>query len=270
MEDEVVADTTVQSAYDRIANPDKVQEIVEKATETPPTDDLADLRAQVGKIPDVLKQLNDVNGRYGRLTQRFEEMQARKATPDNGAASAAETLDVEEMLKGIKDDFGEDGSLYPSLKTAFSKLASQKSIAPEDVKKMLLDEIAANKQAEVDSAMAQLTEARPTWTEDRATPEFKEWKDGLTAKERARLDRSKDPEFVVDRFDDFDAWKAKKASQVVGKAIQDAKKQDHAPSKRLANAVLPTNGTKPKVLGEEDKSSQIRAAYERVAGARLR
>lgn len=270
---------SIQAGYDRIANPEKVQEEkqkeadVELATETPPEiDPLADIRSEMARIPDVLKQLNDVNGRYGRLTQRFEELQKRIAAPTHGATTESAVADVEDMLKGIKDEFGEDG-LYTSLKSAFSKLAAGKSIDPGAIEKMVTEKIAATKQAETETAMNLLTEAHPTWQEDRETPEFKAWMESLPVKERKRFERSEDPFYVADKLDDFKAWKEKKAAPTPKEDTPTpvvAPKTEHAPSKRLTNAVLPTTGAKPKTAGEDDKASSIRAGYERVAGARMR
>lgn len=269
---------SIQAGYDRIANPEKVQDVPPKeepaasTAETPaaeapaePALDGEQIRSALARIPELEKQLRDAGGRYGGLKKTLDELQQRLAAP-----GTAGTADVEDMLKDIKEEFGEEG-LYTSLKSAFSKLAAGKSIDPEAVQKMVSDQIAATKQAEEEEAIALLTEAHPTWTEDRKIPEFKEWRESLPAKERARFDRSKDPFYVADKLDDFKAWKEKKVpppAKEDPKPVVPASKTVHLPSKRLTAAVLPTNGTKPKPAGEDDKATSIRAGYERVAGAR--
>ena len=274
---------SIQAGYDRIANPEKVQEAPPlkevsaaptaetPAAETPaePAFDSEQIRAvmaQVARIPELEKQLRDAGGRYGGLKKSLDELQQRMAAPGNSG-----TADVEDMLKDIKEEFGEEG-LYTSLKSAFSKLAAGKSVDPDAVQKMVSEQIAATKQAETEEAMAVLTEAHPTWTEDRKTPEFKEWRESLPAKERARFDRSQDPFYVADKLDDFKAWKEKKATPAPAKEETPVvtTKTVNAPSKRLTAAVLPTNGTKPKPAGEDNAKESIRAGYERVAGARMR
>lgn len=272
---------SIQAGYDRIAHPEKVQEapqekVIEATTaetpaaETPDepafnSEQIKSVMAQVARIPELEKQLRDAGGRYGGLKKSLDELQQRMAAPGNSG-----TADVEDMLKDIKEEFGEEG-LYTSLKSAFSKLAAGKSVDPDAVQKMVSEQIAATKQAETEEAMAVLTEAHPTWTEDRKTPEFKEWRESLPAKERARLDRSQDPFYVADKLDDFKAWKEKK---VPPPTKEDppvvTTKTVHVPSKRLTAAVLPTNGTKPKPAGEDNAKESIRAGYERVAGARMR
>lgn len=276
----------VRSAYDRIANPDKVQEpkpapvvdqpkveIEEPTAEVPPepaytNDQIKDVIAQVSRIPELEKQLRDAGGRYGALKQSLEQLQQKISAPATG-----EPIDVEEMLKEIKDDFGEEG-LYKSLKAAFSKVVAGKSIDPETVGKIVLERIEETKKAEEAAAIAELTDAHPTWMEDRKTPEFKEWMSSLPEKQRKRFERSNDPYYVADVLDGFAEWKKKKVAPtpapVPTPAPAKAEEPEHVPSKRLTNAVMPTNGTKPKAKGEDDKASQVRAAYEKVAGARMR
>lgn len=277
---------SIQAGYDRIANPEKAQEDPPKkeepaaptaeappAAETPAepafdNEQIKAVMAQVSRIPELEKQLRDAGGRYGGLKKSLDELQQRMAAPGSTG-----TADVEDMLKDIKEEFGEDG-LYTSLKSAFSKLAAGKSIDPGAVQKMVSDQIAAIRQAEEEEAIEVLTDAHPTWTEDRGTPDFKEWVDSLSAKDRNRFFRSKDPFYVADKLDDFKEWKAKKVTPPAAKEDPPAPvvtpKTEHAPSKRLTNAVLPTNGAKPKPAGEDNAKESIRAGYERVAGARMR
>lgn len=275
---------SIQAGYDRIANPEKVQEElppkkeepVAPTAEAPPaaetpaepafdSEQIKAVMAQVSRIPELEKQLRDAGGRYGGLKKTLDELQQRMAAPGTSG-----TADVEDMLKDIKEEFGEEG-LYQSLKTAFSKLAAGKSIDPGAVEKIVAEKIAAAKQAETEAAMELLTEAHPTWQQDRETPEFKEWMESLPAKERTRFTRSEDPFYVADKLDDFNAWKEKKAAPPPKEdppAPVVTAKTEHAPSKRLTNAVLPTNGAKPKPAGEDNAKESIRAGYERVAGAR--
>lgn len=271
---------SIQAGYDRIANPEKAQDAPKDepaaptaetpAAETPAepafdSEQIKAVMAQVARIPELEKQLRDAGGRYGGLKKSLDELQQRMAAPGNSG-----TADVEDMLKDIKEEFGEEG-LYTSLKSAFSKLAAGKSVDPDAVQKMVSEQIAATKQAETEEAMALLTEVHPTWTEDRKTPEFKEWRESLPAKERARFDRSQDPFYVADKLDDFKAWKEKKAAPPTKEETPVVTtKTVNAPSKRLTAAVLPTNGTKPKPAGEDNAKESIRAGYERVAGARMR
>ena len=272
---EVATETSsaVQAAYDRIANPGKVQEevkeaVIESTAETPPDsvltpDDIKELRAQVARIPELEKRLRDDGGRYGALKQSLEQVQQRIADQKEATGSAA---NVDEILADIKEKFGED-ELYTGLKSAFSKLAANnRGIDPGEVEKIVSSKISEAKQAQFKEAVDQLTEAHPTWMQDRETPEFNEWRDSLPAKVRDRLSKSEDPEYVSDKLHEFVEWKAKKVATPEPKEeVKPAVKA--APSKRLIGAVLPTNGTKPKVTGE-DRQAQIRAAYERVAGNR--
>ena len=270
---------SIQAVYDRIANPEKVQEAPKDepaaptaelpAAETPKepafdSEQIKTVMAQVARIPELEKQLRDAGGRYGGLKKSLDELQQRMAAPGN-----AGTADVEDMLKDIKEEFGEDG-LYTSLKSAFSKVVAGRSIDPDSIKKMVLEQVEATRQAEIETAMAQLTEAHPTWQEDRQTPEFKAWMETMPVKERNRFSRSNDPFYVADKLDEFKEWKAKPPAAVEDPKPVVAPKTERVPSKRLSNAVLPTNGSKPKPAGEDNAKESIRAGYERVAGARMR
>ena len=174
-------------------------------------------------------------------------------------------VDVEEMLAGIKDDFGDDSSVYLSLKNAFSKITtSQAVLDPSVIENIVAEKVEAAKKADLAEAMTLLTDAHPTWMEDRKTPEFQEWRNSLSERERSKFNRSKDPDYVASKLDDFVEWKKVKA------ATPPPPKREQQPSKRLTLAVMPTNGTKPKTSGESDPKASIRAGYERVAGARMR
>lgn len=280
---------SIQAGYDRIANPDKaqeepkseqvkIQEPVEEATaETAASskstsapeftnDQIQEVMATLARIPKLEKQLNDTGGRYGALKQSLEQLQQRMAAPAVG-----EPVDVESMLKDIKDEFGDDGLLYQTLKAAFSKVLAGRQVDSGAIEKVVSEKIAAAKQAEFDTALEQLTEAHPNWRQDRETPEFKDWVASLPDKVRNRFMRSTDPDFVAEKLDEFNEWKAKKkALPAQEKEPPVPAKKEAEPSKRLLKAVLPTNGTKPKATGEDNAAASIRAGYERVAKARMR
>lgn len=271
------ASETVQAAYDRIANPGKVQEEVKEpvtpTAETPPEsvlthDEIKSLKAQVARIPDLEKRLRDEGGRYGALKQSLDQIQQRIA--DKKEQSGPD-VSLEEALADIKKDFGDDNELYTGLKSAFTKMANSRGgIDPEAVEKLVASKISEAKQVEYNSAIERLTEAHPTWQQDRESPELKAWTDSLSVKERNKFYQSNDPDFVADRLDVFAEWKEKKAATPEPKpeVKQEAKPETKpGPSKRLTSAVLPTNGTKPKATGD-DRQAQIKAAYERVAGNR--
>lgn len=255
----------IQRGYEAVANPEKAHdEALAQTVETPPdSPELIELRAQVGKIPDVLKQLRDVNGRYGSLTQQFEQLQTRLANPAQTQRAASETaVDVEELLKEVKESFGDD-DLYQGLKSAFSKLPAHKAMDSEIVGSIVKEAIAAERRAEFDSALTQVTERHPDFYEVKASPEFKAWTDTLSVRERAILNRSEDPEYISAVFDEFKSWKPT--------APAAEKPAPHQKSKsRLEAAVLPTDGTKPPQKGEPNPKDSIRAGYERIAGARMR
>lgn len=268
--EETAAD--VQLAYDRVANPEKVQaeqdvvkEVEEKATETPPEepqpeapDELADLR----------KRLDDVNGRYGRLSQRLEETMTKLATPAKTQSAAdASVVDVEDMLKDVKEAFGDD-ELYTSLKSAFSKvLANKGSVDPDSINKLVANRLAAERSEERDSSLKYIVGdsdnpgRHPDFFEAKAKPEFTAWKKTLPAGERSLFSQSEDPVYVADMMDEFKAW--------VKAENQKATTSHQKSRSRIEAAVLPTSGTRATAKGEPVASEQVRAAYERIAGKRI-
>lgn len=265
---------TVQAAYDRVANPGKVQEevteeIIVPTAETPPgpaltADEIKELKAQVARIPDLEKRLRDDGGRYGALKQMLDQIQQRFA--DKKEQSGAD-FNVDDVLADIKEEFGEDG-LYQGLKSAFSKMANGRSVDPDAIEKIVARKISEAKQAERSAAFERLTEAHPEWDQIRVSPELEEWTQTLSPKEREKFRKSDDPDYVAGRLDVFAEWKAKKPTTPPPEAKPEPKPEPKpGPSKRLASAVLPTTGTKPKAVGD-DKQAQINAAYNRVAGNR--
>lgn len=260
----------IQRGYDAVANPEKAHEeaIEPTATETPPENqELVELRAQLGKIPGVLKQLDDVNGRYGRLTQRFEELQTRLATPATTQHAANETaVDVEEMLKEVKESFG-DEELYQGLKSAFSKMAANKGVDAESVGALVKERLVSERKAEFDSALTQVTERHPDFYEAKGSLEFKSWTQTLSARDRSMLSRSEDPDYIIEMMDEFKSWHTAEAEKQAEKPAPSIHQKNKS---RLEAAVLPTDGTKPPTKGEPDPKASIRAGYERVAGARMR
>jgi hypothetical protein len=260
--------SAVQAAYDRVANPDKEPvEVVQesKTAETPPepiltNDQAKDLLEKVQRIPGLEKQLRDAGGRYGSLKQQLDEIQGRLKTQTTEAESVANVADAKELLADLRGEFPE---LADKMEGAFSKILASKSGG--DVDKLVSERIQAVKQTEHQEAANILSEAHPDLKEVLDTPEYAEWKATLSERTRKRLDNSYDPFYVADMLDQHKEWLASKTKQ----PSAPAKKEEAQPSKRLAAAVMPTNGTKQAPKGEPDTKASIRAGYERAAGKRL-
>lgn len=263
-----VNEEEVRSAYDRIANPNKAEEVeVAPTVETPPeaaftAEQGRDLVAQVSRIPELEKRLRDDGGRYGALKQQMEQLQQRLATSSTASETATNTADASELLADLRDEFPE---LADKLQGAFSKVMSSRGgqFDPSGIDKIVSERLQAERQAQQDEALQQLSEAHPDWVEVREKPEFKEWKESLPDRVRVRFEKSQDPFYVAEMLDKHKDWLTSKTKQEIPKAPTPAQ-----PSKRLANAVLPTNGTRQAPKGEPDAKESIRAGYERVAGAR--
>lgn len=254
--------------YERIANPDKEPEPIKEEVKPEPEPshepepvidprekELQELREKVARIPEITKRLDDVNGRYGRLTQRFEEIQQKLATPQSAAPHPA--ANTEDLLKDLENEFPE---LAQRLKPAFSAL-SRPSVNEAEIKKALIDEIRAEEQVktqrEIEEARQALQEAHPDYVQDIQSQEWKEWLGTLSDRQRKRIDKSNDPYFAAEQLDAFKSWR-------------ESKTQNTAPQKtnRLAAAVVPTSGAKAPPKSEPSPSEKFRAAYLRTMNSR--
>lgn len=290
---EVIDTTAAQKAYERVTNPDKPDEpVVEKpakveveeveeeavvqATETPPENN---------EIAELRKRLDDVNGRYGRLSQKLEDTLSKLATPAKTQSAANEkAVDVEDMLAEVKEAFGED-DLYKSLKSAFSKaLSNNRGVDPEAIEKIVADRIAQADKAREESAATVLSELHSDYKDvlfakdDQGNiltgkdgipigkPEYFEWQKTLSPTAVRRLKTSTDPYFAAEMLDQFKAWdKTRKEAEKAEVNKPDPQKN----KERLNKAVLPTSGTKAPAKMEPSAKEIAQAAYERVAGKRL-
>jgi len=261
--------SAVQAAYDRVANPDKepVDVVQESQTaEEPPepiltNDQAKDLLEKVQRIPGLEKQLRDAGGRYGSLKQQIDEIQGRLKTQTTEAETVANVADAKELLADLRGEFPE---LADKMEGVISKVIASKSGG--DVDKLVSERIQAAKQAEIQGALEILSEAHPDWKEVRDTTEYAEWKKTLPERTLKRFDNSTDPYYVAEMLDQHKEWLISKTQKP---SAPSAKKEEAQPSKRLAAAVMPTNGTKQAIKGEPDAKAIRQAAYDKIAGKRM-
>ncbi|EKD97508.1 MAG: hypothetical protein ACD_23C00889G0004 [uncultured bacterium] len=258
-------ETAEQAAYDAargIEQPaeqpatETLPEVMEEVVEADTPDEMAELRNQVGRIPNLLKRLDDVNGRYGRLSQRIEEMQQR-VVAESTSNVASTSADAGELLKDLRDEFPE---LADKLEGAFSKVMANKGgVDPAELNRILSEQYQVKRQeerqVEVEQAKSQLTEAHPGWQEVINTPRYAEWRTTLPPRVNARITSSQDPFFAAEMLDQHKDW-----------LISKTKKQPAEPSRRLANAVMPS-GTRIIPQGSQQSEQE---AYDAERAARRR
>lgn len=290
----VESSDSFRKGYASIANPEQVEvekktevkpeseqteiktEVEQQAAETPPEkdqsqvekedkqDELAELRAQASRIPDLQKQLMDVNGRYGRLAQKVDGvLQKLSAPPDKGGTND-KSVDAESLLAEMKDQFPE---LAESLSPAFKKLLEARSgVDGDTVTKTVTESLTTAEKKRRDEAIEALTEEHPDWMTLRESDEFSTWKAALPKRVQARMDKSEDPFYLADKFDEFKEWAAKKKEEAQATQTNSSKPETKS---RLEAAVLPTNGTKPAPRGEPSPSESFRNGYKRIASSRI-
>lgn len=291
--DEVSTETTatatedaadaIRRGYEKVSEPDKVQEPeakVEPTTteepaaqteETPPAingEQLKDLMARVERIPELEKRLRDEGGRYGALKQSLEQLQQKIAESTTTREVAANTADAKELLAELRDEFPE---LADKLEGAFSKVMSSKGgIDQETLTKAVAEARAAEVRAETEELEAQLDEIHPGWEHItgsqakgiKASEKFSEWIGTLLKRDLRRLSISRDPFYIAEMIEKHNEWLANHDPKA-------KEKEPTQPSKRLADAVLPTTGAKVATQKTIDPKASIRAGYERVAGKRI-
>lgn len=258
-ESEVTTEVTAEQAAfnavfaeapaDPVETPSEETEQVETATETPPSDELTDLRAKVERIPDLLKRIDDVNGRYGRVVQQVKELQDKIATAATPAAAKIAAADASEYLKEMDAEGFED--LAKLIRPSLAKMIDEnKGIAKTEVSQITRQELEAARNAEssarVEKAQAVLTEAHPDWAEVRRTDEFKAWLDTLAPRARNQFLSSDDPYYVADRLDDFKAHRS---------ATQKAADEKQNKQRRIERAIQP-DGTRSPPKGNAGMSEQ--------------
>lgn len=274
-------DAEEQAAYDAARGVaqevEQKEEVVEQqaeetvATETPQTepeaakDELTELRSQVEKMGDVFKRLDDVNGRYGRLSQRVEEMQQKIVAAPHTAEGVA---DAKELMKEMQDDFPE---LAAPLERVFAKvLATKGGIDHGGIDKLVSDRLAAERDAarvaNDEQSFKQIIEFHPDFAETVNLPKFAEWKETLSPRLRARLETSTDPFFVADQVDAFKEWN-KEQPQAQDQTTQQTKPANQANKKRLADAVMPKGTNAPlsaTQISEQEAYDKARAEARRI------
>lgn len=279
------ASDAIRRGYEKVAEPDKVQEQQTEAEpevkaaepavqteETPPAnnDQLKELMARVERIPELEKRLRDEGGRYGALKQSLEQLQQKIAEATTTREVAANTADAKELMKDLRDEFPE---LADKLEGAFSKVMSSKGgIDQETLTKAVAEARAAEVKAETEALEAQLDEILPGWEQVtgslargiQGSAKFAEWIGTLPKREASRLSVSRDPFYIAEMIEKHNEWLANPDSKAKEKETAPA-----APSKRLTDAVLPTTGQRVATQKAVDPKASIRAGYERVAGKRF-
>mgnify|MGYP001597613620 FL=1 len=242
---------------DENSNQDDEQEVKQdkeddKATETPP-------KVEADPVADLRKRLDDVNGRYGRLAQRFEELQSKIA--NDASTTKAEVDSAKQESEHILKVFEEDG--YDDLGKTMAKVLSNR-----------LPDIGAEVDQRVNSVLSQrewkdkadrmnaLTEYHPDWMEARETPEFKTWVSELPERVRRRFVASEDPAYVADKLDEFKDWKKAK-EQPPENSEQQPVNDGQQRQRRVERAVQPDGQrAAPKRTEAMDEEAAFNAVFK--------
>lgn len=258
-----IIDSEIRKGYDSIANPENPVDDELPTVETPPepiltSEQAQSLITQVSRIPELEKRLRDEGGRYGALKQQIDQLNQRMTTTSTKTENEVNSSDASELLSDLREEFPE---LADKLQGAFSRVMATKggAINQGDVDQIVSARMQIEKQAEIEKAKSSLSEAHPDWKQVIEKPEYADWIKTLPPRMTARIASSIDPFFAAEMLDQHKEWLISKTKRQQAKPVE--------PSRRLANAVMP-NGTSSAPQGEPDKKAAIRAAYDRVAGAR--
>lgn len=248
--DSMFAQSAEKQAEERVSE----LETPPEAEETP--DPLAELRGQAGRIPELEKQLQDVNGRYGRLTQKLTEIQQRMATSATSGAAAKASADADALLKEIEGEFEDYPEFQAKLKTAFSKVINAGKVPADtaDIDRRVMERLNAERQAERERNMREaqtaLSEAHPDWMTVRETSEYKSWLETLAPRVKKRFLNSMDPDHVADKLDEFKDWREKQGKEKAPSAT------------RLQAATTPRGTGTPPPRGEITEQAAFDAVFK--------
>lgn len=205
--------------------------------EEPPvqTADQIALNIAIAELEKYRIRADKLDGNYGEVVRKLEEMKAAAATP-----AAAAKYELSEDSFAELDELG-----LPDLKTAIAKSThaeiqrALQSVAattpPEELRRIAVEAAieAQNNalQRQKEEQISELRKAHPDFQAMQTTPEWQQWFSTLSASKQERLSKSNNADYVIDRLDDFITWRDTVA------------KKKQANVKRVNDSITPTGRT---------------------------
>lgn len=207
--------------------------------EAPPvqTADQVALNTAIAELERYRVRADKLDGNYGEIVRRLEEMKAAAATP----AAAAKYELAEDSFSAL-DELG-----LPDLKAAIATsthaeiqraLQSVPGSTSSEELRRIATEVAIEAQTNAlqkqkEEQISELAKAYPDYREMQTTPEWQQWWGTLSPSKQERLKKSNNADYVIDNLDTFVAWRdtVNKKKQVNVKRVNDSV----TPTGRTAN-----------------------------------
>lgn len=207
----------------------------------------AELEALIAKERETFNaELRRVNGRFGSLKGRVEELSKRKGlTKEDLAALQDEYPEVAEPLgRNLPDkheplpEFEDETDTVTPTTTAQDDSGGVTTVSTE----------------EIDSTLSSLS---PGWEDKLSSNGFAMWLNTLPQEEAMNIANANDPLFVAEQIDRFDTWQ---------KAIDDRVAAQRDKQARLAGAETPTRGKTSGAPESEDPNAAFEAGFQSARG----
>lgn len=248
------ADAPATAAAEAVADAaPQPEEVKQEAPATPPAPQipaaLSDEQIKLlSAIPELerrlTQQVDRVAGNYGEVKRLLETMQKAAATPQ-GAAD----FDASKDGDYIDREFPElAGGLKSKIDEAVSKI--QSGITADQFEAMYAERRKHEELEHRNKLINVLESKHPDRFDIQKTPEWSQWRDGLTPYQRDSLENSEDPYYVSSMLSKFKDFRDKRA-------VADKKSKQRIEGAVSPNGVRPTS---PSTITEEEAMQKAFAA----------
>lgn len=182
------------------------------------------LRAAANAVPDLQKQLRDINGRFGNLNQQLQSLRDATTKPEAGKSVAVKLAKLresgyEDLAELIEADLAAGGGAASiddriAEVTATATRAAQEAVAKEAF----------------DRGVKHLRKTHPDFEKlrDAPTEGYRAWLGSLSETDRTAYLGSSDPYDVAEKLTEFRAWEKAQAKPAPSPAKDKAKRLEAA------------------------------------------
>jgi hypothetical protein len=237
--------------------------------------DLDAIRAQLARVPDLEAELRRVHdttaGRIGSLKQSIDALKDKAGSGNKMAIKQMKRLSEEYpelaqmLMEDLNDASGDGGTTaQPEAQAQGDEQASgdnpgADAAAEPAVQVDPLEHPEVQKRLRA-AEMAIVSAVHPDWRTLPSQPEFTAWTNQLPPAAQQMLANSWESKVMIDAFNDFKDWKAKRDTQAQAQA-ETNKQRD----KRLAGAIPATTGA-PTGANAVDDDEAFAAGFKSVRG----
>lgn len=210
------------------------------------------VREQLGMVErmrgDFDQSLRRAYGKIGELNSTVQQLQQARGP---GKVN-------EQALQRLKDEYGDElAEIIPSLFLPSQDPAGSQEPSgfnPDTLRQEFNERLQQSIASTTDEVTVALVSAlHPDWKQQKASPEFEEWRSTQPSDVQHTLQTSRDPAFVVQQLTAFKDWKKSKASAAGSR------------NRRLENAIAP-DGVETAGSREPSPDDAFLAGFREEAG----